>query len=118
MNFLADEGVDKPIVDALRDAGHHVWYVAEMEPGLSDEEVLAMASQFDALLLTADKDFGTLVFQMHQFTKGVILLRLAGLPPVRKAERVVWAIQTYGHKMHRSFTVITPRTLRIRPLSQ
>ncbi len=44
MKFLAEEGVDKPIVDALREAGHQVWYIAEMEPGLSDTEVLTIAS--------------------------------------------------------------------------
>ena len=118
MKFLADEGVDKPVVDALREAGHQVWYIAEMEPGLSDEEVLTIASQIDALLVTADKDFGTLVFQMRWFTKGVILLRLAGLPPKAKAERVVWVIENYGSKMMRAFTVITPQAVRIRPLPQ
>ncbi len=117
MRFLADEGVDKPIVDALREAGHQVWYIAEMEPGLSDTEVLTIASQIDALLLTADKDFGTLIFQMQQFTKGVILLRLIGLPLEDKAPRVLWAIKNYGHKMPRAFTVITPQAIRIRPLA-
>ncbi len=116
MKFLVDEGVDRPIVDALREAGHQVWYIAEMEPGLSDEEVLTISSQIDALLVTADKDFGTLVFQRRQFTKGVILLRLAGLPPKAKAERVVWAIENYGHKMRHVFTVITPQVVRIRTL--
>ncbi len=30
MNLLADEGVDRHIVDRLRQSGHNVWYVAEM----------------------------------------------------------------------------------------
>ena len=33
MNFLADEGVEREIVDALRSEGHDVLYVAEMSPG-------------------------------------------------------------------------------------
>ncbi len=117
MKFLADEGVDRPIVEALREAGHQVWYVAEMEPSLSDEDVLAIAAQIDALLVTADKDFGTLVFQMRLFTRGVILLRLAGLSPEDKARRVVWAIEQYGHRLAYTFTVITPQAIRIRPLA-
>lgn len=40
MNFLADEGVDKQIVERLRRDGHDVLYVAEMEPGITDEIVL------------------------------------------------------------------------------
>lgn len=45
MNILADESVDEAIVRSLRDGGHRVWYVAEMEPGLNDEAVLGRANQ-------------------------------------------------------------------------
>ena len=41
MNFLADEGVDRQIVDRLRLDGHRVAYVAEISPGIADEVVLA-----------------------------------------------------------------------------
>jgi len=33
MNFLADESVDRQIVDRLRRDGHFVLYIVEMEPG-------------------------------------------------------------------------------------
>ncbi len=61
MNILADEGVDRPIVDRLRQDGHRVWYVAEMAPASSDEDVLALANAESAVLLTADTDFGELI---------------------------------------------------------
>ena len=35
---------------------------AEMEPGISDHDVLNLTNQEEAILLTADKDFGELVF--------------------------------------------------------
>ena len=41
MNFLADESVDQPIVERLRDDGHDVLAVAEMAPSIPDETVLA-----------------------------------------------------------------------------
>lgn len=44
MNFVADEGIDQPIVKILRQDGHTVWYVAEISPSISDEEVLQLAS--------------------------------------------------------------------------
>ena len=56
MNVVADESIDRPIVDRLRQDGHQVWYVAEMEPGISDDAVLDIANREVALLLTADKD--------------------------------------------------------------
>ena len=62
MKLLADEGVDRPIVERLRESSHQVWYVAEMEPGISDETVLDMANREEAVLLTVDKDFGELYF--------------------------------------------------------
>lgn len=45
MNFLADESVDRQIVERLRQDGHQVWYVAEMEPGVSDDVVLNLANE-------------------------------------------------------------------------
>lgn len=45
MNFVADESVDGAIVKRLRQDGHQVSYVAEMEPGISDEVVLGLANR-------------------------------------------------------------------------
>lgn len=53
MNFLADESVDRQIVMRLRQEGHHVAYVAEMEPGIDDEIVLKKAFEKQAVLLKA-----------------------------------------------------------------
>lgn len=79
MKFFADESVDRHIVERLRREGHRVWYVAEMDPGIPDDVVLALANQETALLLTADKDFGEIVFRQRLHTHGVVLIRLAGL---------------------------------------
>ncbi|MDW8053949.1 MAG: DUF5615 family PIN-like protein [Anaerolineae bacterium] len=70
MNFLADESIDRQIVDRLRREGHQVWYVAERHTGISDEEVLALSNREEALLLTADKDFGEIVFRKGFTRKG------------------------------------------------
>jgi hypothetical protein len=45
MNLLADESLDRQIVERLRLDGHEVLYVAELEPGLTDEQVLARANE-------------------------------------------------------------------------
>ncbi len=36
MKLVADEGVERQVVQSLRDAGHEAWYVAEQAPGISD----------------------------------------------------------------------------------
>lgn len=114
MNFLADESVDRQIVDSLRQRGHDVLYVAEMEPGISDDAVLDLANREGALLLTADKDFGELVFRLGRFAPGVILLRLAGLSALSKGGVVASAITQHIEELSRAFVVITPATVRIR----
>lgn len=72
MNILADESVDRSIVDTLRQEGHRVVYVAELDPEISDEQVLHEANLRGAVLLTLDKDFGELVFRQGLINEGVI----------------------------------------------
>jgi predicted nuclease of predicted toxin-antitoxin system len=114
VNFLVDDNVDRQIADCLRSIGHHVEYVAEKDAGISDDEVLEMANEKTALLLTADKDFGELVFRQRRVTSGVVLIRLAGLSPIRKAEIVVSAIKKHEPELKHSFSVINPGAVRIR----
>ena len=114
MKFLADENVDKPIVERLRSDGHTVDYILEMEQGISDEKVIQRANEESALLLTADKDFGELVFRQGSIVYGVVLIRLAGLSPQRKAEVVAIAIQDHADELALNFSVITPGAVRIR----
>lgn len=66
MNFLADENVDRQIVERLRCVGFNVRYIAETDAGISDDEVLDLANSEESLLLTADKDFGELVFRLKK----------------------------------------------------
>lgn len=115
MNFVADEGIDGPIVEVLRENKHYVWYVAEMDPGISDEEVLSLANRENALLLTQDKDFGDLVFRQNRSSPGVILIRMAGLSPSTKATLVLKSIVQHQSELLQAFTVITPDNIRIRP---
>lgn len=114
MRLLADEGVDSQIVERLRGDGHGVLYVAEMEPGVSDEIVLDMAWRDTAVLLTADKDFGELVFRQGRAARGVVLLRLQGMPPERKARMVSTALDEHSDEMCGNFSVVTPGSVRIR----
>ncbi len=118
MRFVADEGVDSQIVDKLRSEGHAVSYVAELDPGISDEAVLEWAISEGALLLTADKDFGELVFRLRRLSTGVVLLRLQGLVPEKKANAVARLVGEHSHELVQAFSVVTQTGVRIRPLRQ
>lgn len=114
MNILCDEGVDSEIVAQLRRDGNTVLYVAEMEPGISDEIVLLRADQQNAFLVTEDKDFGELVFRQGLIHQGVALVRMHGMSSTTKARIVSAAFRQYGNEMPDAFTVISTGTTRIR----
>lgn len=114
MKFLADENVDKPIVEHLRKDSHEVLYVLEIEPSISDDEVIQRTNKERALLLTADKDFGDLVFRQNRIIYGVVLICLSGLSPQRKAEVIAKAVQEHADELAHNFTVISHGVVRIR----
>jgi predicted nuclease of predicted toxin-antitoxin system len=114
LKFFIDESVDAPVAERLRQDGHDLICIWELEPGLSDNDVLGRAEEDEAVLVTADKDFGELVFRMGRLHTGVILIRLAGLSLDRKCDVVSEAIINHGDEIPGSFTVITPALIRIR----
>ena len=115
MQLLADEGVDCQIVERLRSEGHDVLYMAEADPGTDDDEVLSQAFRTGAVLVTADKDFGELVFRLGQASNGVVLLRLAGLSPDAKADVAAGVFAKHGDEFRSAFSVVAPGAVRIRP---
>ena len=114
MTFLADEGVDRQIVERLRLDGHQVAYIAEMSPGIEDDVVLMESRISASVLITADKDFGELVFRKRQASTGVVLIRLWGLSSAAKAAVVSGAIQKHGEELAGAFAVLSPGNIRIR----
>lgn len=114
MNIVADEGIDRQIVERLRADGHHVEFIAESAPGVRDEHILAMANKQRALLLTSDKDSGELVFRQGLISSGVVLIRLAGLSQRAKTDIVSAAIADHSHELPSSFAVIAPAGVRVR----
>ncbi len=44
VNLVADEGVELQVVERLREEGYAVLYIAEMDPGTPDDDVLDPAT--------------------------------------------------------------------------
>ena len=114
MNWLADESVNGAIVRRLRDDGHDVESIAEISPSIGDDEVLERAALSGRLLITADTDFGELVFRQGLAHAGVVLLRLAGMTSADRAEIVHNLIVAHGAELPGRFCVVTPSAVRIR----
>ncbi|MEO0249804.1 MAG: DUF5615 family PIN-like protein [candidate division WOR-3 bacterium] len=60
--FLADEIVERGIVDHLLSAGYNVKWVRDCAPAASDDLVTRLARKEKRILVTNDKDFGELTF--------------------------------------------------------
>ncbi len=114
MIFLADESVDRQIVEAIRDLGYDVLAIAETSPGIPDTLVLSRANDARAVLLTADKDFGELVFRQRLAHSGVVLARLAGHAPGMKAKIMAAAVDRHASELEFAFVVVTGKAVRIR----
>lgn len=112
--FLADENVESAIVHRLRSDGHDVVWIAESDPGTTDDRVLEISESQARLLITGDTDFGELVFRQGRARAGIVLLRLAGLPPDRKAAIVADVLAKHLDEMRSAFSVIAPGQVRIR----
>ncbi len=114
MNLVADESLDRVVVERLRQQGHEVFYIAELSSGITDDEVLQKANDRKALLVTADKDFGELVYRRGRIHAGVILLRLTGLSNEAKADIAAEVFRHRATELTGAFSVISPGLVRIR----
>lgn len=115
--LLADEGVERAVVQALRAGGYDVAWVVEIARGAEDEQVIALAAQEQRVLITNDKDFGNLAVRQGYPVSGVVLLRLPQSTAEQKAARVLQVLQTLGERLSGHFTVITEWGARTRRLS-
>ncbi len=116
MIFLADESVDFPIIQLLRQHDFNILAVIEKFPSKEDSYVLETAQKEGRLLITSDKDFGELVYRLKKVSAGVILLRIEELKPTEKADLVLRVITERKEELKNAFTVIRKDMIRIRQL--
>jgi predicted nuclease of predicted toxin-antitoxin system len=94
MRFLANENIPQDAVKLLRSNGYDVAWIRIDSPGVPDTEVLARARAEQRVLLTFDKGFGRLVFQLgHEASCGVVLFRTLAPSSLATARRILQALQ-------------------------
>ena len=107
MKFLADENIEREFIEALREANFDVISIRENYIGIKDNEILQIAENEKAVVLTYDTDFGELVFRFGLKSRGVILLRLSGLSFAEKINKTILAIREHEAELRDAFTVIS-----------
>jgi len=116
LRFLADESCDFAAVPALRAAGHDVLAVSEFQQRSVDEELMALALSEERILVTEDKDFGTLTFASQHESHGVILLRFPASARGSLGPSMERLVAEYGTRLRGAFPVLQPGVVRISKL--
>ncbi|HEX2224095.1 MAG TPA: DUF5615 family PIN-like protein [Thermoanaerobaculia bacterium] len=114
MRFLADENLERSIIEGLRGRGHDVASASE-SAGSPDPEVLDRALAEGRVLLTNDKDFAELTFLQQKAAAGIVLIRLPRLRGQEKADRVLEVIDGQRERLEGVFTVVEAEAIRRRP---
>ena len=116
MKLLVDECCDPRLVAALRQAGHEVRYVLEIDPGASDEQIAQLSIDQDRILTTEDKDFGELAIRHGKSLPGLILIRIAPEHRHRKPARVLALLMRRGDTLWGQYAVVDETSARLRPI--
>lgn len=101
------------MVSWLRTEGHDVVSIFETARGAADLDILAQAVHEGRVVITADKDFGDLVFRDRLPHLGIVLLRLDDKTS-RNTQRVLSALfDQYADDVAQAFVVVTESSVRV-----
>jgi predicted nuclease of predicted toxin-antitoxin system len=116
MKILLDAHISRPVMSNLMEEGHDCIHAGHLPPKTSDTELMRLAIAEQRVILTADKDFGELVFHRRLIAPGVVLLRFNYQS---EAERTV-RFQLFWPRIEKIvlgyFVVVTNHRVRRSPL--
>lgn len=116
MDFLANENFPMPSIRRLREAGHGVAAIASEEPGVSDEQVLSRAVGERLVILTFDRVYGRLIFELGLAPPpGVAYFRFVPAFLEEPAERLLDLLDETSLSIVGVFTVVVAKKA-LRPL--
>ncbi|HPS57625.1 MAG TPA: DUF5615 family PIN-like protein [Spirochaetota bacterium] len=115
-DIVADENISNSIISSLRSADYKVLSIRTDYPGCGDSEIIRIAFNNNAVVLTEDRDFGEWVFSHQVKTSGVIYLRYEYSDRKRIIEILLSVLEKHSDSLYNKFTVITPDRIRIREI--
>jgi predicted nuclease of predicted toxin-antitoxin system len=113
--FLANENFPKPSITLLRENGYAVRSIQEEFPGISDEEVIKIASESNLIILTFDRDYGELIFKYsYASPPAVVYFREKGQKPEFAAIVLLKLLLVGEISITDTFTVLEDKSIRQR----
>jgi predicted nuclease of predicted toxin-antitoxin system len=115
--FLANENFPLKSVYRLREASYDVVAIIESSPGAKDRELLACAARDYRIVLTFDRDYGTLIFRDKlAVPAGVLYFCFIPKTPEEPAEHLSKLLSMKDLRLEGKFTVVERVRVRQRPL--
>ena len=112
--FVVDVGVGITIENWLTVQGYKVIPVRIINPEMGDGEIISLAVNEDAIIITMDKDFGELVHKENREHNGILLLRLDDAVSEEKLAVIQNIFPIYLEDIYKCFAVFQNGKLRIR----
>lgn len=118
MRLLVDECFPKRLVIVLRTSGHDVVWASEVCRSAPDDEVLVLATADDRIVVTEDRDYGTLVLRDGHKTIGIIIVHSSEFTGgiLHCMDLVCSRISELGDRLLGQLTTIEPNRVRQRRL--
>jgi predicted nuclease of predicted toxin-antitoxin system len=112
--IVADENIDYRLTKLLRENNFEVFTIFENERGIKDTNVLTIAHDKNAFLITEDKDFGNLAIRNRLPHNGILLIRRKRLTALETAQIVLQILSTRFDELENHFSVLRDDKLIIR----
>ena len=116
LKFLVDVGVGKQVETFLTNSGFDTVAVRDINPRMSDKDILVLAGGENRIVITMDKDFGDLIYQSSMKHSGVLLLRLEDAAADEKVRVLKQILKEYSQQLNQAFAVFQKDKFRIKKL--
>jgi predicted nuclease of predicted toxin-antitoxin system len=116
MRLLFDENVHNKVVEHFADM-YEVTKVSSVTKGAPDSKVAELAEELNAVLVTQDKDFGSILLLTASKVPGVILLRISSVIPEDSIAAIENALVQLG-TVEGKLVVVEDNRIRVREISR
>ncbi len=114
LKLLIDVGLGRKVEEWLKHKNYDAKLIRDINPRMSDVEILKIAVFEKRLIITMDKDFGELIYKSKWPHSGVLLLRLEDERAEEKIRVVETILKDYSTEIISKFSVFKNNKLRIR----
>ena len=118
MLFFVDECLPRRLCTQLAQLGHDVTYASDVCRSAADDVVLALATSQGRIMVTEDRDFGTLTMRFGHLSIGVVIAHVQEFPGDIDVvvDLVTKSIHDLGTALLGCLTTVEPGRVRQRAL--